>query len=36
VQRVLQRFSDVAEATADVLHGMTQPAPNNTLSDAVA
>lgn len=33
VQRVLQR---VADATADVLHGMTQPADNGTLSDAVA
>jgi uncharacterized protein YerC len=33
VQRVLQR---VADATADVLHGMTQPAGNGTLSDAVA
>lgn len=36
VQRVLQRVNDVAEATADVLHSMTQPAANGTLSDAVA
>jgi hypothetical protein len=36
VQRLVQRFSDVAEATADVLHGMTQPAATTTLSDAVA
>jgi hypothetical protein len=36
VQRVLQRFNDVAEATADVLHGMTQPAGSTTLSEAVA
>lgn len=36
VQRVLQRFNDVAEATADVLNGMTQTTDNGTLSDAVA
>ena len=36
VQRVLQRFTGVAEATADVLHGMTQPAANKPLSEAVA
>jgi DNA invertase Pin-like site-specific DNA recombinase len=36
IQRVLQRFNDVAEATADVLHGMTQTAATTTLSDAVA
>ena len=36
VQRVLQRFNDVAEATADVLNGMTQTAATTTLSDAVA
>jgi site-specific DNA recombinase len=36
VQRVLQRFNDVAEATAEVLNGMTQPAGSTTLSEAVA
>ena len=36
VQRVLQRFNDVAEATADVLHGMTQPAADKPLPKAVA
>jgi len=36
IQRVLQRFNDVAEATADVLHGMTQQTASDTLSDAIA
>jgi hypothetical protein len=36
VQRVLQRFSDVAEATADVLHDMTKTEASSTLSEAVA
>jgi hypothetical protein len=36
IQRVLQRFNDVAEATADVLHGMTQTHDSGTLSEAVA
>lgn len=36
VQRVLQRFTDVAEATADVLNGMTQHTPSCHLSQAVA
>ena len=36
VQRVVQRFGDVAEATADVLHVMTQPAAGKPLQQAVA
>jgi hypothetical protein len=36
VQRVVQRFSDVAEATADVLHDMTKTEVSPTLSEAVA
>lgn len=36
VQRVLERFRDVAEATADVLHDMTQTAPSAGSTQAVA
>lgn len=35
VQRVLQRFLEVADATADVLHGMAQKQRGETLQEAV-
>jgi DNA invertase Pin-like site-specific DNA recombinase len=36
IQRLLQRFNEVADATADVLHDMAQPAADTSFSEALA